>query len=183
MKTLKFGAIAFVLAGMVACKGEMAWKTDSSTEWYTVDVPEHFEEMYDLNSDASTQYGYVEEVGGEVKEHYLIIITETHDEIASYDLGFDFDAESYSEIAVSSLEGGLDEYEVLTKNAKVEQVNGMDCVKNSMRGSLGFVDVYYQLGVFEGETGFYQVLTWCIEDQKDEFKGDMDKIINSFKEK
>lgn len=183
MKTLKFAVIAFVLAGLASCKGEMAWKTDSATEYYTVDVPEHMEVMYDLNAEATTQYGYVKSVGGETKEHYLIVITETHDEIESYGLDMEFDAESYSEIAVSSLEGGLDEYEVLTKNPKVEQVNGMDVVKNQMRGSLGSVDVYYQLGVFEGEHGFYQVLTWCIEDQKDEFKGDMDKIIDSFKEK
>ncbi len=183
MKKLKFGALAFLLAGLVSCGGEMAWKTDSASSWYTVDVPEHMDVMNDLNAEASTQYGYVEEVSGEVKEHYLIIITETHDEIESYGLDFDFDAESYSEIAVASLEGGLDSYQVLTSSPKVEDINGMDCVKNEMRGSFGSVDVFYKLGVFEGEVGFYQVLTWCIEGQKDEFKGDMDKIIDSFKEK
>ena len=108
---------------------------------------------------------------------------ETKDEIASYDLGFEFDAASYSELAVQSLEGGLDNYEVITKDAKVEQVNGMDCVKNEMKGSLGAVSVFYKLGVFEGEKAFYQVLTWTIENQKEQFGPHMDKIINSFKEK
>ena len=182
MKTLKLSAVAFIVAGMVSCGGELAWKTDSSTSWYTVDVPDHMEVMYDLNEDASTQYGYVKDVGGEVKEHYLIIITETHAEIAEYELDFDFNAESYSDIAVSSLETGLDDYTVI-KTSKVKSVNGMDCVKSEMRGSFGIVDVFYEMGVFEGEVGFYQVLTWCIEDQKNEFKGDMDRIIDSFKEK
>ena len=116
------------------------------------------------------------------KEHYLIVLMETKEEIAAYDLGFEFDAASYSELAVQSLEGGLDGYEVLTKNPKVESVNGMDCVKSEMRGNLGSVNVFYKLGVFEGKNAFYQVLTWTIEEQKDQFGPHMDKIINSFKE-
>lgn len=182
MKTLKFSALAILFLGLVACSGEVAFKTESGN-YYTVDIPEHFEVMNDLNSEATSQFGYVGKEGGETKEHYLIILMETKDEIASYDLGFEFDAASYSELAVQSLEGGLDNYEVLTKNAKVEQVNGMDCVKNEMRGSLGAVSVFYKLGVFEGEKAFYQVLTWTIENQKEQFGPDMDKIINSFKEK
>ena len=182
MKTLKFGALAFLFLGLAACSGEIAWKTDSSSGFYTMDIPEHFEVMNDLNQQATSSFGYVNDEGGETKEHYLIVLMETKEEIASYGLGFDFDAMSYSELAVQSLEGGLDEYEVLTKNPKVEQVNGMDCVKSEMKGSLGTTDVFYKLGVFEGEKAFYQVLTWTIADQKDEFGPHMDKIINSFKE-
>jgi len=182
MKTLKFGTLAFLFLGLVGCSGEIAWKTDKSTGFYEIEIPEHFEVMNDLNSEATSQFGYVADEGGTTKEHYLIILMETKEEIASYDLGFEFDAMSYSELAVQSLEGGLDGYEVITKDPKVEKVNGMDCVKSEMRGNLGAVEVFYKLGVFNGENAFYQVLTWTIEDQKEQFGPHMDKIINSFKE-
>lgn len=182
MKNLKFGIIAFLFLGLAACSGEIKYKTDSSSGFYTIDVPERMETAFDLNSQAATQYEYVKDEGGVVKEHYLIILLETKEEIASYDLGFEFDAMSYGEIAVQSLEGGLDNYNILTKAPKVEQINGMDCVKYEMEGSLGAVNVFYKLGVFEGEKAFYQVLTWTIKDQKEEFLPIMDKMIGSFKE-
>jgi len=182
MKTLKFSALAFLFLGLVGCSGEIAWKTDKSTGFYEIDIPERMEVMDDLNPDATSQFGYIKEEGDAAKEHYVIVLMETKEEIATYDLGFELDAMSYSELALQALEGGLDSYEVLTKNAKVEKVNGMDCVKNEISGSIGDVNVFYKLGLFEGEKAFYQVLTWTIEDQKDEFGPHMDKIINSFKE-
>ena len=202
MKITKFLIPTFVVLlviGLFSCNGSSNADSDSSFEeseletnflneedpgpnMYTIDIPEYMEEMSDLNDAAGTQYGYVEEVDGVVMEHYFIIITETHEEIEEYELGYDFDAESYSEIAVAGLEEGLDEYTVL-KTSKVKSVNGMDCVKSEMLGLLPGVSVYYKMGVFEGEYGFYQVLTWTIEDQKGEFEEEMDKIIDSFKEK
>lgn len=182
MKTLKFGAIAFLFLGLVGCSGEVAWKTDKTSGFYEIDLPEHMVASTELNDQATSQFEYVQEEGGELKEHYLIVLLETKEEIATYDLGFEFDAMSYGEIAVQSLEGGLDSYNILTKNPKVESINGMDCVKYEMEGSLGAVDVFYKLGVFEGEKAFYQVLTWTIKSQKDQFLPHMDKMINSFKE-
>jgi len=182
MKTLKFSALAFLFLGLVACSGEIAWKTDTSSGYYEIEIPEHFESRNDLNSQATSQFGFVKTEGGDVKEHYLIVLMETKEEIASYGLDFEFDAATYSEIAAESLEGGLSSYEILTKNPKVEKVNGLDCVKTEMRGSLGTVNVFYKLGVFEGNKAFYQVLTWTIEEQKGEFGPHMDRIINSFKE-
>lgn len=182
MKILKFGAIAFLFAGLVACKGEVQWKTDNTSGYYTIDIPENMVSTTALNSEASSQFEYVELVGSETKENYLIVLMETKEEIASYDLGFEFDAASYGEIAVMSLESGLDSYNILTKEPKVEKVNGMDCVKYEMEGSLGVVDVFYKLAVFDGEKAFYQVLTWTVKSQKDEFAANMDKMLNSFKE-
>lgn len=207
MKLFKLSVVAVLALGMAACGGtredeveDMMNELNESLEnlgndesseggWSTVegdgfeiDVPGHMEEMYDLNAEASLQYGYVAEVGSEVREHYLIVLMETKEEIASYELDMEFDAMSYRDISVESLRDGLDSYEVLTTEPKVETINGMDCVKNEMRGSLGAVNVYYQLGVFEGENAFYQVLTWTVEEQKSYFVNDMEQSIDSFKE-
>lgn len=208
MKFLKLSAYAFLSAAVISCGGSSEkeaeefwndlaesiednmdgstssneWSTQGDNQYFELDVPGHMNSMYDLNQEAALQYGYVEQSGLEVLEHYVIVLMETKEEIDGYDLDMDFDALSYSEISVESLKGGLDDYTVLTKDPEIIEVNGMDCVKNQMRGSLGDVNVYYELGVFEGDKAFYQVLTWCIEEQKDKFKSDMDKIIESFKE-
>ncbi|MCH2235703.1 MAG: hypothetical protein MK078_15795 [Crocinitomicaceae bacterium] len=208
MKLFRIPVIAILAIGMVACGGSREDEltdalneleetfenldeemSSSDDEWSTVegdgfeiDIPGHMEEMYDLNAEAALQYGYVEQVGYEVQEHYLIVLMETKEEIASYELDMEFDAMSYRDISVESLRDGLDAYTVLTEDPVVETVNGMDCVKNEMRGALGEVNVYYQLGVFEGENAFYQVLTWTVEEQKSNFKSDMEASIDSFSE-
>lgn len=206
MKLLKLSALALVSMGFFACGGSekpsdelkneltdalneieseapAGWHTNSTNSYFHIDVPGHMEAMPDLNAEASIQYGYVEDVDGTVKENYMIVLMETMEEIESYDLDEDFTALTYSALAVESLRSGLDTYEVLTKSPKVETINGMDCVKNEMRGSMGTVNVFYKLGVFQGEKAFYQVLTWTIEEQKADFEADMDQIIASFKEK
>jgi len=206
MKLLKLSSLALVSIGFFACGGSESiseetkneltdalneieaevpagWHTNSTNSYFHIDVPGHMEAMPDLNAEASIQYGYVEDVAGTVMENYMIVLMETMEEIESYDLDEDFTALTYSALAVESLRSGLDSYEILTKSPKVETVNGMDCVKNEMRGSMGTVNVFYKLGVFHGENAFYQVLTWTIEEQKADFGSDMDKIINSFKEK
>lgn len=159
------------------------FRTINTNSYFSVDIPTKMKIDNELNDQASVQYSYVEDVDGEVKELYMIVIMETKEEIESYELDMEFDALSYGELSVSNLEGGLDTYEVLTKNPEIESINGMDCAKFEMKGSLGVVGVFYKLGVFEGENAFYQVLTWTLESQKGDFKEDMDKIIGSFKEK
>ncbi len=159
------------------------WRTISTNSYFDIDIPTKMVIDPELNEEASVQYSYVEDVNGTVKELYMIVIMETKEEIESYELDMEFDALSYGELSVANLEDGLDTYEVLTKDPKIETINGLDCAKYEMAGSLGVVGVYYKLGVFEGENAFYKVLTWTLEDQKSEFKGDMDKMIGSFKEK
>lgn len=159
------------------------WRTITTNSYFDIDIPSKMTIDTELNEAASIQYSYVDEVGGTTKELYMIVIMETKEEIETYDLDMEFDALSYGELSVSNLEGGLDTYEVLTKNPTIETINGIDCVKYEMEGSLGTTGVYYKLGVFEGESAFYQVLTWTLADQKSEFKGDMDKMIESFEEK
>ncbi|MBK7129747.1 MAG: hypothetical protein IPM74_05430 [Crocinitomicaceae bacterium] len=182
MKKMFFAGLALVALGLTSCSGEIKYKTDKNSGFYEIDIPEHMEITSELNDEASTQYEWVSAEGSVTKEHYVIVLMETKEEIASYGLEGMFDALSYSELSVESIGSGLIEYNILTKAPKIEKINGMDCVRYQMDGSNGVVGVYYELGVFEGEKAFYQVLTWTIKDQKDEFKPQMDHIINSFKE-
>ncbi|MBI3136759.1 MAG: hypothetical protein HYZ14_18945 [Bacteroidetes bacterium] len=208
MKLVKLTALAMLSLGFFACGSSEAdkaqdeltdalnelneelntssstsWKTINDNSYFSIDIPDHMKVETTLNAEASLQYAYVEQVGTKVKEHYMIVLMETHEEIDSYELETEFDAASYGALSAENLGTGLDEYTIMTENPEVKEVNGMDCVRYEMEGAMGDVQVYYELGVFEGEHAFYQVLTWTILDQKPEFKADMDKIITSFKEK
>lgn len=182
MKILKIAGVAFLFLGLAACSGELKYKTDKNTGFYEIDVPERMQSTNELHAEASTQYEYVEQVGDVVKEHYLIILMETKESIDALGLDFEFDALTYSELSIQALEGGLASSEVLTKEPKIEKVNGMDCVKIDMKGNANGIDVFYKIAIFEGEKAFYQVVTWTLLEQKDEFAPIMDKMLASFKE-
>ena len=161
-------------------------------QFFDIVIPSRMFEMEDLNKVAQLQYGYVAEVeleNGEtiVLENYLMVMMELKSDIESYPVEIDLDAMVYRDDVVNSLISGMDEVEILTKNPKIEKVNGMDCVKNEIKGTFSIinkdpVDLYYYMGVFEGEKAFYQVLSWCIDSQRDEFEQDMKIAIDSFKE-
>ena len=164
-------------------EGSTTWLTIKSKR-YSFQVPDFMYEMAGLNTAATSQYGYTyKESDDQTLELYVIVLEETHKEIKAYDLGFEFDALSYSKLAVESIESGLDAYQVLTADPKIEIINEMNCVRTEMKGKLGEVEVYYNMAVFHGKKAFYQVLTWTIMDQRNYFGKDMDEIIHSFKEK
>lgn len=163
---------------------------DEPKEWFTVeadnlfhiDLPINMTEKKDLNTDASLEYAYMEKVADVVKEHYVIVMTDTKEEIESYNLSVDFNAMSFSQAALESVVEGYDTYEILTSEPDVETINDMDCVIYEIEAALGDVKTYHILAVFEGEHAFYQILTWTLSDQKQEFKEKMLQIIHSFTE-
>lgn len=191
-----------LLSFLIACNGnhavqEINNEADSTSqvveevkEWFTVevdslfkmDLPVTMSEKKDLNEEASLEYAYMQKVSGVVKEHYVIVMTDTKAEIDSYDLRFEFDAMSFSEAALESVVEGYDTYEILTTNPEVESINTMDCVIYEIEAALGDVKTYHMLAVFEGQQAFYQVLTWTLVDQKTDFSEKMIQMINSFSE-
>lgn len=160
---------------------------------FVIDLPDRMEAMNDLNPQATIQYGDVrrkiDEAGDTtILENYLIVLVETKEEILSYELDVEMDALGYREVSIASLSAGLEEYEITPEEAEEEDLNGLTCVKSEMTGWLynaagGKTEIFYKFAVFESETAFYQVLSWCIADQKEEFNEEMEMIINSFSEK
>lgn len=158
------------------------WLTVEADSLFQIDLPINMSEKKDLNADASLEYAYMEKVAGIVKEHYVIVMTDTKKEIESYNLSVEFDAMSFSQAALESVVEGYDTYEILTTEPLIETINEMDCVIYEIEAALGDVKTYHMLAVFEGELAFYQILTWTLLDQKTEFKGKMTQMINSFTE-
>lgn len=168
--------------------------TIDSTDWHNyfeIAVPAPMQEMNELNPAAIAQFGYVEEVAIDslssvVKEHYLIVLMELKSAIEGYPVQREIDAMSYRDDAINALLGNGNSFKNLTVDPEMEKLHGLDCVRNELSrtliGSNGEIVLYYQLAIVEGENAFYQILTWCIDSQRDDFEYEMEKIINSFKE-
>lgn len=149
---------------------------------FMIALPSRMSPKEDLNENASLAYAYIEEVESVVKEFYVIVMMDTKEEIASYDLTEPLTLESYSAISVESVLHGYDEYEILSGEPKVEEINEMQMVLHKAEAKLGEVEIYLELGVFEGDYAFYQVLTWTLKSQQNECEDDMKKMLNSFAE-
>lgn len=166
-----------------------------TTDWrnyFEMAVPKPMMQMDELNPTAIAQYGYVEEIVLDtmgtsiVKEHYLIVLMERKSLIAEYPVQRELDAMIYRNDAVNALLGNNNGFKNLTEEPKVDSLHGLDCVRNelsrTLTGNNGEILLYYQMAIVEGENAFYQILTWCIDSQREDFEYEMEKIINSFKE-
>lgn len=177
--------LPFIIAAplLSSCASDKEWITDDSNPLYKIEVPEHMVVTKQLNPEASTQYQYIDVEGEDTLENYLVVITETKQSIEKLNIGFEFDALTYAELSLLALKSGLDHSEVVSGEPEIETVNGLDCVKIEVEGSLNQLGIYYMVAIFEGEHAFYQILTWTLLEQRDHFQKDMEGMINSFEEK
>lgn len=211
MKIVQLAVAALLVVGMLSCgesesaeetaensaedlmdlldldEVESGWEIQTDKEFCQMQIPNSMEEMDELNPLASIKFGSVERSGEQVYENYVIVIPETYEEIEAYEFDFDFDLASYNDVCVEGMTDGLVSHEILTPDAKATEINGMQAVITELQGGIdvgeaGIVDIYYLMGVFEGENAYYQVLSWTLKGQKSRFKKDMEKMINSFSE-
>jgi hypothetical protein len=181
----KINFLPFILSFLL-----LSFSYSDNTSWISVKakkttllVPAFMYEMPDLNDEADITYGYVEKVGEEVEELYVITLFETKKEIKSYKLGFEFDALTYWELAAESLVDGLTDVEVVNKNLQIQDLDGKKFVQSEIRAKFEDLGVVYNLAVYESKKAFYQVLTWTIESQHKKFKETMNTIVKSLKAK
>ena len=118
-----------------------------------------------------------------MKEFYLMVSIETHKQIKSYGFSKDFNLDSYNKAVLSNVTENLDHFELLESDKENTDINQMKYRVSNIFGSLGAVNIFYKLAIFEGKKAFYQILTWTLDYQRSEFEEDMDKIIGSFNER
>ena len=173
---------------LVEADEDSKWTLQTDGEFCEIMIPNEMTENVELNEEATIKYAVIKEEEGTVLENYLIVIPETHEEIASYELDLEFNVTSYSELCVQNMVETMTSHEVLSGEVEVEEQNGMEGVINEILGTMVIgeegqeLEIYYMMGVYHGEDAFYQVLSWTLADQKDEFRTNMDKMVRSFKE-
>lgn len=152
-------------------------------ELYYFEVPSYMVQDTELNEQASSQYSFLQTRGKKTLESYVIVLSETKEEIESYQLSQRFTALSYWHLSAENIGEGLSSYRVLTKKPSIVLHNSMYLTTGKIKGKFGKIGVVYELAVYEGKKAFYQVLTWTLTNQYKYFAEDMHKIILSFNEK
>ncbi len=153
-------------------------------------VPKYFIEMNDINPKAIIQFGYIEDVDSNKKannyigdEIYAIVLVDYKYEIEKiYGDTINIGIEIFNQMCQDNLKMILDDFSSEYENPKVQVENSVKSIHNEFLGRIDEYLVYYQIGVFETETGYYQVLTWTMQEYMNKHKEEMLKITTSFQE-
>jgi hypothetical protein len=170
-------------------KEVVVFKTVKSESICQIDVPDYFNEMNDINDKALIQYGYIEKPEDKVNEViiedevYAIVLVNYKNELAKvYGDSVKIEILDFNFMCEQNLKFILDDLSVVHEKPIVQEQNGLKSVHNEFYGRRDEYLVYYQFGIFETEIGFYQVLTWCMQDHLTKHKEEMYKVTSSFKE-
>ena len=95
-KVSVIAAVVFMSLLTVSCNTKTKFESKEVAGMVTMDIPSYLSPQDLENPDASLEYGNL------FKEHYLMLILETKEEIESYDLGYEFTLEDYAELTIES---------------------------------------------------------------------------------
>lgn len=163
------------------------FKTVKADEICEIEVPNYLEKMNDVNENAVIQYGYIQERDSNNiiidDEIYVIVLADFKSELEQ-ELGdtIEINILDFNMMCAQNLNMTLDDLTSEYEEPTIQEQNGIKSIHNEFYGRLGKYLVYYQLGVFETEIGYYQILTWCMQDHLSKHKDEMYKITSSFKE-
>lgn len=169
MKNVLFFGLLTVL--FISCNSTTEYQNVKIKKKYSLDLPDYMGESLDLNSDASLQYQNT------FRELYAIVLDEPK---ADFPNPKEINVEDFYSIVRGNLEETL-------KNptfsaTRDTTINGLKAKLFSLSDNTEGVDIYYQFAYLESDKHFYQILIWTLENRKDQYIKDMDRIIASFKE-
>lgn len=142
---------------------------------YSIEVTSTLGEFKELQKDASLQYG------NRFLELYVVVIDEVKNtfDSAVQAHGETPGLEIYAKEALSYYEGA-ENYQL--ENTQKKSINGLDAITFDIAAKVQGIDVFYNVGVFEGKEHYYRVIAWTVQNNKEAQQENMLKMIDSFKE-
>lgn len=160
--------------------------------FFSMDVPVEMKKMSDLNQAAILQYGNVKKddlANGKtvVFEHYLLVFMENKKDIIENHADQNLDLSAYLDMVILNFKTLYnDNFEVLEPRFVLEEINGLSAIQTEAtlhpKSPNDGVTLFYKIAVFESDRAFYQVITWCLNEQRGTFESKMEQMIASFKE-
>lgn len=169
-------------------ENETKYKTVKADEICSIEVPSYFWKMPDLNSEALIQYGFNDTLVDStalIQQDVIYVTTSVFYKMDLQNMIGDstkLDLLDFNANFVDNMERALDEARPEFIKPNINEQNGVKSLHNEIYGSFGDDLVYYQIGLFETEIGYYQVLSWCLQDHLAKHKDEMFKMTTSFKE-
>ena len=152
-------------------EGDEETKTIVSTDQQSqIDVPIFWTEETDLNDEAELQ------AASPLFEQYIIVLTESK---ADFE-GFDINLQSYSEIVRDNFLDSLGDVSVTDEQSLT--INGKNAIQYELRGTVDGLDVVYWMTCVEGNSNYYQILSWTLLEYVDISAEELQTVVESFQE-
>ncbi|MFK8037706.1 MAG: hypothetical protein AB8B74_05410 [Crocinitomicaceae bacterium] len=155
------------------------------TDDYAMMLPNYFVEMTDINPKAVLQYGFISNTDS-VNKHFEDEFFVTILALKKSDLGLTLadsgvvTIDKVNQKTTINLSLILEDFKVIREKPVTELINGIVTLRNEFSGKLGQYKVFYKMAIYETETYFYQLLTWCMQKHADKHSNEMDDMIHSF---
>ncbi|MCU0433429.1 MAG: hypothetical protein MUC87_08255 [Bacteroidia bacterium] len=163
-----------------ACNTEPKVKTITIKNQYTLNIPEPFTPIANLNEEASLEYGNTAD------DFYVIVIDESKLsfrealELNGIEAEYKPDLQGYTDILINSLKQEMVDFKI--SELKDTVLNNLPAKLANITGKVNAYDVYFQYAFIEGRNNFYQVMTWANLNKKDRYLNAMNKMVRSLKE-
>lgn len=177
MKFIKWFSPLLIAFTFLACSDSDAnMVTETVNGKFTVDVPDYMTELNLENPDAIFQYG------NELKEHYVMVINETHEELAEY--GLEMEIQEYADLSMDYLKMSINNPQVEEVGNGIQEINGMEALGYKIRGVFpdNNLDIFYYAMFYRSDKGFYYLTTWTLGEREERFAKSMESITHSLKE-
>ena len=141
---------------------------------YAIQLPAYMAKTTSLNSIASLQYNDT------TKELYVIVIDETFKSLEAANLKLNLSI--YFKMACFNIATGLKDFNISNISNKTR--GNLKIMEAEFSGFLASnnVGIYYKVAVIQSPTQFYQIFTWTLKNQQEQYQELLQKIIDSFRE-
>lgn len=163
--------LGFLSILFASCNSKTEYQTVKVKNKYSLKLPDFLSETQTLNSEASLQYQNA------LREFYVIVLDEPKAQFPNQEA---INLEEYKNIVLENMKLNLSEPTISSIEDTI--INGLKAKIFSISDNTQNIEIYYQFAYIESKSNFYQIMTWTLENRKDKFSDDMDKIIASFKE-
>jgi|GEM_PF-2231252 len=143
----------------------------TENEFFTIELPEYLKKEKDLTNDTPIQYG------NKFRNLYLVVIERDKNEFANL--------KSFSDIYIHKMEEGVPD--CIWKSENHLSINNMPTYYLETEGTVGteklFERISYHMTFIEGEYKYYHLSIWHWAATDHKYKGTIQTIFGSFKEK
>lgn len=172
----KLCMVFLALVMLAACQQTNDLQTVTVNNQYSIDLPNSLVESKDLNNQASLQYQNLKE------EFYVIVIDEPKEEAhaALTEISMPLNLSGYTKFLMTEFMASVKVSE--KSDSKDVEINGLKTVQLDFSGITQDLDVFFKLAYIEGESHYYQIMTWTLSNRKTEHQEKMNALLVSFKE-
>lgn len=173
----KFIVLLTFLLSLISCHRNET-ETVKIDGKYTIEISSLLSRANNLYDGASLQYS------NERRELYIVILEErkkAYSDLIELDpQNYEPGIKGYADLLITDTQTRVkaDIAPLLTES----KINKQKACTTEFTGKVDGIPIYWQIAYIEGKNTYYQIMTWTLNEKKEEYQDTMKAMINSFKE-